>query len=94
MPIGSQKRCLTSTSTACKPCQPAVGWQVRAYDDPARGEIQIVTSDTGCGIATENLARALDPYFTTKPEGSGLGLAMAQKIIDEHEGKMAMRAGR
>jgi two-component system, NtrC family, sensor histidine kinase HydH len=64
--------------------------QVRAREDLARGEIQISVSDSGCGIAAENLARITDPYFTTKPEGSGLGLAMVQKIIEEHGGRMAI----
>ena len=64
--------------------------QVRTREDLARREIQISVSDSGCGIATENLARITDPYFTTKPEGSGLGLAMVQKIIEEHGGRMAI----
>jgi signal transduction histidine kinase len=42
--------------------------------------------DTGCGIAEDILERVMDPYFTTKPEGTGLGLAMVYKIIDEHGG--------
>ena len=48
--------------------------------------VDITVRDSGCGIPEELLERILDPYFTTKSEGTGLGLAMAYKIIDEHGG--------
>jgi two-component system sensor histidine kinase HydH len=50
------------------------------------GTLEISVRDTGCGIAADILERVMDPYFTTKPEGTGLGLAMVYKIIDEHGG--------
>ncbi len=50
------------------------------------GTVQIVVQDSGSGIAPENLDRIMDPYFTTKPQGSGLGLAMVHKIMEEHGG--------
>ncbi len=52
------------------------------------GFVQITVTDTGCGIGTENIGRVLDPYFTTKPEGTGLGLAMSAKIVEEHGGSI------
>jgi PAS domain S-box-containing protein len=48
--------------------------------------VHIVVQDTGCGIPPENIARIFDPYFTTKQNGSGLGLATAYAIIQKHEG--------
>ncbi len=42
--------------------------------------------DTGCGLEQEYTSRVFDPYFTTKSDGTGLGLAMSAKIIDEHGG--------
>jgi len=46
----------------------------------------IAVTDTGTGIAAENLPRIFDPYFTTKAQGSGLGLAISRWIIEAHGG--------
>jgi signal transduction histidine kinase len=53
--------------------------------------IQIHVSDTGCGIAPEDLPHIFDPFFTTKHEsaehaGTGLGLSIVHQIIQEHSG--------
>jgi signal transduction histidine kinase len=48
--------------------------------------VKITVQDSGCGIPEEVLANIFDPYFTTKPEGSGLGLTTAYAIVIKHEG--------
>jgi CheY-like chemotaxis protein len=48
--------------------------------------VRITFSDEGVGIAAENLGRIFDPYFTTKPTGSGLGLSTVFSILKRHEG--------
>jgi two-component system sensor histidine kinase HydH len=56
-----------------------------------RGEgamIVIVVKDSGMGISSEHLQRVFDPYFTTKKNGTGLGLALSSKIIEEHGGSI------
>lgn len=62
------------------------------------GHIKISVSDTGTGIAPENLEKIFDPYFTTKSKGkgTGLGLAMVHGIIKAHQGSIEVksRAGR
>jgi signal transduction histidine kinase len=48
--------------------------------------VKITVQDTGCGIPKEVLSNIFDPYFTTKAEGSGLGLTTAYTIVIKHEG--------
>ncbi|MBU0701121.1 PAS domain S-box protein [bacterium] len=48
--------------------------------------VQISISDTGRGVAEEDLKRIFDPFFTTKGKGTGLGLAICQRIIEAHKG--------
>jgi len=54
--------------------------------------VEIEVSDTGEGIRQENLPRIYDPYFTSKPAGTGLGLAVAQKIMDAHGGAIQVES--
>jgi two-component system, NtrC family, sensor histidine kinase HydH len=61
---------------------------VTAGIDPGGGSLMVTIDDTGCGIPSGNLDRVFDPYFTTKPAGTGLGLAMVQKILEEHGGQI------
>ncbi len=48
--------------------------------------------DTGSGVAEEHLARVFDPYFTTKNNGTGLGLALSAKIVEEHGGYISLKS--
>ncbi|MFP4056619.1 MAG: ATP-binding protein [Candidatus Brocadiia bacterium] len=52
--------------------------------------VVIRVSDTGHGIPPDQLANVFDPFFTTKPGGTGLGLAVAAKIIDDHGGHIVI----
>jgi PAS domain S-box-containing protein len=54
--------------------------------------IRITFTDTGCGIASGDQKRIFDPYFTTKPSGSGLGLASAYSIVGKHGGHISVRS--
>ncbi|HWC50335.1 MAG TPA: ATP-binding protein, partial [Nitrospira sp.] len=61
------------------------------------GWVQIDVSDTGCGIAPEDLPHIFDPFFTTKHEstnhvGTGLGLSIVHQIIQEHGGTVEARS--
>jgi signal transduction histidine kinase len=51
-----------------------------------REYVQVEIRDTGIGIPEENLQHIFDPFFTSKDEGSGLGLAVSHQIVQEHGG--------
>ncbi len=53
---------------------------------------RIDVGDTGCGISDENLARIFEPFFTTKATGTGLGLAVVKRIVDEHRGELSVES--
>jgi len=54
--------------------------------------VRLMVSDTGYGIAKENIPRIFDPYFTTKKsgEGSGIGLFVTRKIVAGHGGAVTV----
>jgi CheY-like chemotaxis protein len=54
--------------------------------------IRISIRDHGCGISGDALAQIFDPYFTTKPGGSGLGLATAHSIVSKHDGHISVES--
>jgi CheY-like chemotaxis protein/anti-sigma regulatory factor (Ser/Thr protein kinase) len=58
------------------------------------GNLFVEVTDTGRGIAPENLTRIFDPFFTTKPvgEGTGLGLAVCNEILRHYQGSIEVRS--
>lgn len=61
------------------------GMALREGSSPPKW-LRVDITDTGIGIAPENIGSIFDPFFTTKPHGTGLGLAVTRQIIEEHEG--------
>ncbi len=53
--------------------------------------VRLTISDCGIGFPAKILARAFEPYVTTKSKGTGLGLAVVKKIIDDHAAKIKIR---
>ena len=54
--------------------------------------LRVHIRDTGPGIAPENLARLFAPFFTTKKEGTGLGLTISERIVREHQGSIQVKS--
>lgn len=53
--------------------------------------VRLTISDSGVGFTAKIMARAFEPYVTTKSKGTGLGLAVVKKIIDDHSAKIEIR---
>jgi signal transduction histidine kinase/CheY-like chemotaxis protein len=54
--------------------------------------VRISVTDEGKGIPPENVSKLFDPYFSTKPDGTGLGLATSYSIIKNHSGQIAVES--
>lgn len=62
--------------------------RVRESGESRTGKMTIEVQDTGRGIPDQLIGRIFDPYFTTKGEGTGMGLAICEKIVRQHEGTL------
>ena len=54
--------------------------------------IYVVVKDTGCGMSKEQMEKIFDPFYTTKEHGTGLGLSVCYKIIENHSGKIIVES--
>ncbi len=68
------------------------GGNLRVKLMPEKDNLTVIISDTGAGIEKTDLPRIYDPYFTSKPTGTGLGLAVVQKIMEAHGGRISVES--
>jgi len=54
--------------------------------------LQLWISDTGQGIADTDLPQIFEPFFSTKAEGSGIGLALVYRVVQDHGGQIEVRS--
>jgi signal transduction histidine kinase len=65
--------------------------EIRAVSEDA-GTVTVIITDTGHGIAPENLQRIMEPFFSTKARGIGLGLALSRAILERNSGQLTVRS--
>jgi two-component system, sporulation sensor kinase E len=65
---------------------------LRIYTDMDDTHVLIRFVDTGRGMSAGNLSRVFEPYFTTKPSGTGLGLLIVRRIVREHGGELSIES--
>jgi len=83
---------LVNLCTNALQAMPEAGGTLHLTARPIRGGAQIIVADTGKGIAGENLDKIFLPFFTTKSAGLGLGLAIVQRIVEDHGGTIVCRS--
>ena len=71
------------------------GWQLRELTVTTRsllGSVEIIIADSGPGIPPDQRLKAFEPFFSTKPQHVGTGLAMAQQVVSDHGGNIEIDA--
>ncbi|HEY7676585.1 MAG TPA: ATP-binding protein, partial [Candidatus Methylomirabilis sp.] len=76
-------------TAAGRPRRP-VEWPPAAPPDGADGWVEIAIEDTGQGIPEQDRDRIFELFYTTKPSGSGLGLPICRRIVEEHGGTISL----
>ena len=69
-----------------------VNGQVDVLSIKKNGLIEIIVNDNGPGISQKNINKLFEPFFTTKEKGAGLGLAIVQKIISDHDENIEIKS--
>lgn len=84
--INAQQAIVQQKERGARPEQIVVGTRA------VQGGVEVLVIDSGPGIPEKHLPRIFDPYYSTKPRGSGLGLATARRIIEEHGGTLTVQS--
>jgi len=77
-----------SLHAARDPVEIKVAWDSRVCDE--QESICVILEDNGPGLTAEQAAHIFDPFYTTKVRGTGLGMAICRRIIEEHGGQIAV----
>lgn len=68
------------------------GGRLMITTNAGRDNFEINIADTGCGIPADDIAHIFDPFFTRKENGSGLGLSIVHRIIEDHKGSIEVES--
>ncbi|MFA0173344.1 ATP-binding protein, partial [Vibrio splendidus] len=64
--------------------------QIDVFFRPVNGELKISVQDSGPGVPKELQGKIMEPFFTTRSQGTGLGLAVVQMVCRAHEGRLEL----
>ena len=66
------------------------GGKIEVGAEQRENDLHVWVSDNGRGLSDEEQAKMFDPFFTTRKDGTGLGLAMVQQIVEQHNGQISV----
>ena len=69
-----------------------VGGELRVTAVTVGGSLEVRIADTGEGIAEENLSQIFEPFFSTKSDGSGIGLSLVHRVMQDHGGDVSVES--
>jgi signal transduction histidine kinase len=64
--------------------------KIEIYTSLHDDKLELIISDSGCGLCVDNIDGVFDPYYSTKKDGSGIGLVLSRKIVEQHGGSISM----
>jgi nitrogen fixation/metabolism regulation signal transduction histidine kinase len=64
--------------------------RIEVHSECIEGGLRVTITDNGAGFPEALMKRAFEPYVTTKPKGTGLGLVIVKKIVEEHGGSVGI----
>ena len=70
----------------------AHGGAIRLVPSSDEGFLSVAVTDNGPGIPPEDLTKIFDPFYSTRDDGTGLGLTMVHRIVDEHDGHIEVKS--
>ncbi len=88
-PLAMQRVLVNLLQNAAQVSPP--GSAVEVFGRPCGDGVQVCVADRGPGLSEELRERIFDPFFTTRPEGTGLGLTIAHRLVDAHGGTLEAR---
>jgi signal transduction histidine kinase len=64
------------------------GGELTVKSELQDGQLQVSVSDTGAGLPSQEAEQIFSAFFTTKPQGSGMGLAISRSVVESHGGRL------
>jgi signal transduction histidine kinase len=94
-PVGLQQMVLNLCKNAVEALPPSGGkvW-ISVREVEGRRELRLTVRDNGHGMDESVLSRIFEPFFSTKPAGTGVGLSIAREVVRRHRGTMTIESAR
>ncbi len=89
---GRLKQALLNLLLNARQAMPSGGRVTVSAEKSDNGSLSVAVEDTGCGIPNELQSRIFSPFFTTKENGTGLGLSVTRRIVEDHGGNLEMQS--